>query len=487
MICITDIIVNETELSFNRLEKEIYKAACKMACDALAYTLEELDKKIANERDKTKYRHKGKRRTTIKTLMGETTFYRAVYEHIDDEGHKSFVYLLDEQLGFDTIGLISTNLAEKVVENASITSFRNAAKNVTELTGQSISHGGAWNVVQALGEKVKEDEANQVKAAQRNELCGEKEVSILFEEADGVYINIQGKDRPNTNKKLEMKVAVAYEGWKEIGNNRFELVNKIACAGFEDASTFYKKKEAMIAREYNVDEIEMRILNGDGAAWIKHGIDDTVHYQLDPFHKHQAILRNVSDRGQRKTIIELLGENKIDDTLLYIEALANSVEDEKEEKKLRDLYSYFNGNKCGLIPYQDRGLRIPIPPKGIVYRNLGTMEHHICDIIAQRMKHRKASWSIKGAENLGKLLAAKASRRLHEVVERFSRIVLPEDKSNEIIEILSSSKAPKKDGKGKDGNIHRGQIPFKNCAVTNSRKVIRKMFDMKAFSDLIYR
>lgn len=33
----------------------------------------------------------------------------------------------------------------------------------------------------------------------------------------------------------------------------------------------------MIAREYNIDEIRMRILNGDGAAWIKHGMDDTVH------------------------------------------------------------------------------------------------------------------------------------------------------------------------------------------------------------------
>jgi len=284
-----------------------------------------------------------------------------------------------------------------------------------------------------------------------------------------------------------MKVAVAYEGWKETSNNRFELVNKIACAGFEEASTFYKKKEAMIAKVYNVDEIEIRILNGDGAAWIKHGIDDTVHYQLDSFHKHQAVLRNVSDKTQRRTILELLDENKIDNALEYIEALANSIEDEKEEKRLKDLYSYFNENRYGLIPYQERGLRIPHPPEGIVYRNLGTMEHHICDIIAQRMKHKKASWSIKGAENLGKLLAAKASRRLHEVVERFSRIVLPKDKSNEIIEILSSSKAPKKDGKGKDGNIHRGQIPFKNCAVTNSRRVIRKMFDMKTFSDLIYR
>lgn len=370
-----DIIVNENELSFNRLEKEIYKAACEMACKALSYILEEVDKKLADERDKTKYRHKGKRRTTVKTLMGETTFYRAVYEHIDNEGRKNFVYLLDEQLGFDTIGLISTNLAEKVVENASITSFRNAAKNVSELTGQSISHGGVWNVVQALGEKVKEDEVNQVKAVERNELYGQREAPILFEEADGVYINIQGKDRFKSGKKLEMKVAVAYEGWKEIGNNRFELVNKIACAGFEEASTFYKKKEAIIAKEYNVDGIGIRILNGDGAAWIKHGIDDIVHYQLDPFHKHQAVLRNVSDKTQRKTILELLGENKIDDTLEYIEALANSIGDEKEEKRLNDLYSYFNENRYGLIPYQERGLNIPPPPEGIVYRNLGTMEH----------------------------------------------------------------------------------------------------------------
>ena len=482
-----NIIVNENELSFNSLEKEIYKAACEMACKALSQILEELDKKLSDERDKSKYRHKGKRRTTIKTLMGETTFHRAVYEHIDDEGHKSFVYLLDEQLGFDTIGLISTNLAEKVVENASITSYRNAAKNVTELTGQSISHGGVWNIVQSLGEKVKEDEVRQVKAAERNELCGHREVPILFEEADGVYINIQGKDRPKSGKKLEMKVAVAYEGWREAGKNRFELVNKIACVGFEDATTFYKKKEAMLAREYNIDEIEMRILNGDGASWIKHGIDDTVHYQLDPFHKHQAVLRNVGDRNQRKMVLKLLKENKIEETLIYIDALANSVKDEKEEQKLRGLYSYFNSNKQGLTPYQARGLDIPTPPDGLFYRNLGTMEHHICDIIVQRMKHRKASWSIKGAGNLGKLLAAKASKRLCKIVERFSKIALPEDTSKEIIQILSAAKSPKKDGKGKDGNIHKGQIPFTNCAVTNGRRAIRNMLGMKSFNDLFYR
>jgi len=419
--------------------------------------------------------------------MGEVEFSRVVYESTDDEGNKEYIYLLDQLLGFDTIGLISTNLAERIVENASIASYRNAADNVTELSGQSISHGGVWNVVQALGQKVKESETELTKAAGKNQLRGGKEVPVLFEEADGVYINIQGKDRPKSGKKLEMKVAVAYEGWKEVSKNRYELVNKVACAGFEDISEFYKIKEAMIAIEYNVDEIQMRILNGDGASWIKHGIDDTVHYQLDPFHKHKAILKSVRDGEQRKTILKLLNSNEINEALAYIAELVNNTEDEKEQKKLKDLYSYFKENRDGLIPYRERGLDIPKPPLGLEYRNLGTMEHHICDIIAQRMKHRKASWSIEGASNLGKLLAAKASRRLNEVVERFSKIVLPEEKTAEIIQILSASKAPNKDGKGKDGNIHRGQRPFTNYPVTNGRKAIRSMFDMKNFADLIYR
>jgi len=482
-----DTILNESGLSFNRLEKEIYAAGCEIACEALKKVLEEIDEKLAGERDKSKYRHKGSKRTSIKTLMGEVEFSRVIYEYTDDEGRKAFKYLLDELLGFDTIGLISTNLAERIVENASITSYRNAANNITELSGQRISHGGVWNVVQALGQKVKENETELAKATEKNQLCGEKEVPVLFEEADGVHINIQGKDRPRSGKKLEMKVAVAYEGWRKINKDRYELVNKVACAGFEEASEFYRIKEAMIAREYNIDEIQMRILNGDGASWIKHGMDDTVHYQLDPFHKNKAILSSVRDSEQRKIIFKLLNDKKIDETLAHIAGLINDAEDEKEQKSLEVLYTYFKENRDGLIPYQERGLDIPKPPAELEYRNLGTMEHHICDIIAQRMKHRKASWSIEGASNLGKLLAAKTGKRLNEAIEKFSKVVLPEEKTTEIIQILSASKAPKKDGKGKDGNIHKGHIPFTNYPVTNGRKAIRSMFSMRGFNDLVYR
>jgi len=45
-----DIILDEVELSFNRLEKEIYAYGCQIACEMLKNILEVLDKKIAEER-----------------------------------------------------------------------------------------------------------------------------------------------------------------------------------------------------------------------------------------------------------------------------------------------------------------------------------------------------------------------------------------------------------------------------------------------------
>lgn len=480
-------ILSEKGLDFNSLEKEIYSIGCQMAREMLQSILETLDAELSNERDKSKYRNKGKRQTTIKTLMGEVPLSRTVYKTKDDDGNKAFLYLLDEYMGMDTIGLVSTNLAEKIVQNAIISSYRNTSKNISELTGQRISHSGVWNVVQALGTKLKEEEDHLAKLAENNRLCGETEVPVLFEEADGVYINIQGKDRPDSGNKLEMKVAVTYEGWKEASAGRYELVNKNAYAAIENISEFRKKKEALIAKEYNVDEIQMRILNGDGAAWIKQGVGPDVHYQLDPFHKYKAITRNVSDKRKRDIIFNLVRNNEIDAALKYILNLIDIEKEGKELKKLKILYSYFSENREGLIPYQCRGLDIPEPPEGIAYRNLGTMEHHICDIIAQRMKHRKASWSIEGASNLGKLLAAKASNRLNETIERHSKICLSEDKTFEIIEALSASKVSLKDGKGKDGNIHKGQLPFTNYPVSNGRNAIRGMFNIKSYSDLIYR
>lgn len=46
-------------------------------------------------RDRKKYQHKGLCQTTVKTVYGEVTYQRAVYEATEEDGFKHYVYLLE--------------------------------------------------------------------------------------------------------------------------------------------------------------------------------------------------------------------------------------------------------------------------------------------------------------------------------------------------------------------------------------------------------
>ncbi len=150
-----DKMISKNHIDFNKLEKEFYEIGCEFARELMMEVLMKIDKEISLNRDKKKYRHKGKRKTTIKTLMGEVEFERAVYKTKGGNGEPQHIYLLDKIINLETFGKISANLAYKIAENACISSYRNTAKNISELTGQSISHGGAWDIIQSLGGEIK--------------------------------------------------------------------------------------------------------------------------------------------------------------------------------------------------------------------------------------------------------------------------------------------------------------------------------------------
>lgn len=98
-------------------------------------------------RDKEAYRNKGKKKTTVKTVYGEVEYERRVYQVTREDGLTEFVFLLDEQLEISGVGLISMNMAEQMVSNITEMSYRETAEKITEMTGQSISAMGVWNVI----------------------------------------------------------------------------------------------------------------------------------------------------------------------------------------------------------------------------------------------------------------------------------------------------------------------------------------------------
>ena len=84
------------------------------------------------------------------------------------------MYLLDENLELDPIGLISTNMAELMVQGITELSYRECVAKISRMTGQSISAMGVWNVIQALGENVCREEKELVKVHKAGNFVGKK-------------------------------------------------------------------------------------------------------------------------------------------------------------------------------------------------------------------------------------------------------------------------------------------------------------------------
>ena len=443
-------MIKENGVTFKALEKNIYAWVCQIGRDFTKEFLERYDRMLMEGRDKKKYRNKGARQTTVKTVYGEVTYQRTVYEVTEEDGTRRFVYLLDETLELDHVGLISTNMAELLVKGITELSYRECASRVSEMTGQTISAMGVWNVIQALGKKVCEDEVELTEAYKKGHVKGKREVPVLFEEADGVYIKLQGKDRKKEKQdKAEIKIGIAYDGWREAGPDRYVLENKVVVAGFSKAKEFQEYREAAIAQEFDLDEVSQRILNADGASWIKKVKDKSTCFQLDAFHRNKAVKEKIHKEAARDAIMELMREEEIEELFRYLEIYRNSLSDEDEIEDAEELIRYYENNREGLLPYQSQNLELPDPPDGLEYRNMGTMENHVWSVIAKRMKHGHRSWSRRGGNHLAKILAKKCSGKLYEVTERLRKPVFEEEKVEELYgEILMSAKAPKKEGKG---------------------------------------
>ena len=423
-------IVTEEEIKFNNLEKKIFKFVCNFGCLIIKLILESYDRKIMKARDTKKYRHKGLRKNTIKTVMGEVEYVRAMYE-VEEAGIKKRVYLLDEKMHINTEGKASENLVEKIVETVPITdSYRKAETVLKETTNATLSFEWIRNIVVKLGDKITKKEKEERKMLDKGQLvAGLKEIIALFEEADGLWINLQGKDRkerleknkkkcekenkefnPKQKVKTELKLHVMYEGWKK-DDKRHPLINKQYIAGMMKPKEIKKLRDARVYQQYDVEKIKLRVVNGDGAKWTKGITAKGRIYQKDQFHIMQEIVRDVP-KEYRNIIEELVKTKQYDKIEKAIEGLKVELGGEyKAVKKLNTLQSYLSS---GLERYQDI-VEVPEAPEGVEYRNMGTQESQIFSKLKKRFCSGRKAFSEHGANALAKICVLSEKFSLEEL------------------------------------------------------------------------
>lgn len=498
-------ILSKENISFKELEQICFKIACEFAKEMLKTMLEEYDKQLMDKRNKQLYRNKGLKPTTVKTLIGEVDYKRRMY--INKEEKKS-VYLIDKELEIKGVGEVSEGVIELVVDNIKELSYRACAKNISEATGISISSVAIWNIIQSLGEQIKQLESDKTKAYEDDMLEeGKKEIEVLYQEADGVMICTQGKDRkeqyekykkehpneevPKKVRNVEIKLGMTYEGWKEIGKNRYELVGKEYVVGYMSGEEMAQITNANLYSKYKMDKVTIRALNSDGGSWIQKLKTEKTIVQADPYHFQEKISTCIESEEDIKKMKQLYYKRQYEEMIKFINDLKYKCGGECEQiKKLESLEKYCTKRKTQMRRYnEDEKIKLKLgeisKKTGLKYRNMGCQESNNYSILTRRMKHRRMSWSKKGSENIAKVIASRASESTKNEICRFSFRQLPEFFRNYaekyIQEIENNIKLIKK----KREKVQKTYECKKGTLLVNSK--MKEILNIKPISELIYR
>ena len=445
--------------NFQELERTVYRTVRKLGCQIVEKALEAMDEQLLDRRDAKRFRCKGFQKSCVKTIMGAEEFKRRVYQDNAAVEGVHCVHLLDKALELKQIGLVTEDVCALTAKAACEISYRAAAKMISETTGLSMSAQGAWNIVQKLGEAQMELVERHAELAQQDQGVGVLETKLLYEENDGIWLKLQGKDRKQYGKDKEMKMGIAYPGvrWKACknGEKRRILDNKVAYASFDPVKEFRRHKEGLVASRFNISGIDLRIVNGDGAQWIQKKKGVKTISVLDKYHRNKKITECAGKTEFADNLRKLLFAGDTDMVLTCIEAQINSLlpeESQKEIDKLRELYSYFAENKEALLdPYQ-RGIGIPetYAPGEVHHARLGSMESNVFTLIGNRMKGRRRCWSIHGGNHLAVLLSAYHTSGFENLFADLPEPPKQKEAWRDTLPMFGASKVPQREGHGYD-------------------------------------
>ena len=292
-------------------EEESYREGCAHAREQARGRLEELDGELL-ERKPASWSVLGFRERTMVTRFGEVVVRRRLYR--DERGLGRFG--LDEHLGWKPRQQSSPSLTESIVALASEAPFR---KTVSTLTAGVLSTTTVYRLLEGVGERaIREEHSRWESCFERGEDVseGEERADVLYTEADGVWVHLQGEDRTH----YEVKSGVVCRGWRRTGEDRYELVGKRVYShslprtryGGSQVIPFWEGASLEWARQYALDRVKMVVVGGDGANWIR-GASSTLHLlytswtgSIWPVHVVRAMAARSEQRSMRRYVPGLL-------------------------------------------------------------------------------------------------------------------------------------------------------------------------------------
>ena len=425
----TSLIENAEELKqiIISLEKDLLVKAIECAKKAFGSLLAQIDLLIQKHRPADLV-IVHKRSTWYRTWLGPIRVTRRQYQGRDGR----YRYLLDELMGMAKYRHTTFAVKEIACRLATEMPFRRSAEVLKGTTSIDLSYRTIHRLVQqALANS--QDDADRANAwfKETGELPQSegRETDRLMIEADGVVLSLQRE----AARKTEVKLGIAYEGWRRVGKDRYSTTNKMFYADIADTDRFWTAMTLKLHQRYDLSGTQY-VVGGDGATWIKEGAEYFGgRYQLCRYHLNRALCHVLGhDQATLQSVQHHCRSNNIDAALKQLIEAANGAQLDKA-KDIRRLIKYISSNAHGLKDYRE-----DMGQQDNTLRRTGAIEGNIDKLIVRRMKNQGMSWSRQGIRRMLWLRISiregTLSDQLHSCSGEANRIAMPKKQVNKVID-----------------------------------------------------
>ena len=355
-------------LKFTDIVQTTHNAVNKLGVKLVEQIVAIIDSKYYNQRDKHSVILRHRKTRKMVSEMGELNLTRRLYFN---KNTAKYFFAVDEILNIEKNSRVEGMLKMKLIHDAALTSYGKASK----LSNECVSRQTVHNIVKGVEDNKLEVQAKGFKTA--------KEIYI---EADEDHIHL------NNGKSAEIKLVYVHEGRRSVHRNRTELQNVKYFTSAKKGNEIWDNVADYIYAQYNLRGAEIH-LSGDGANWIKRGLDviPRAQFHLDKFHVYKSITDAVgSDKALRRCIIDgiKLGDSKgVQSSYLRRWSNLNEV---RQRKRIFESLQYIENN----FDYIDLDAQ----------RNCSA-EGHVSHVLSERLSSRPMAWSLAGAGRMAQLRA----------------------------------------------------------------------------------
>ena len=373
---------------FDAMEKDAKELTDRVAARFMAGMLEYLDGLLRESSAiKEKYTIQCRRERTLITTAGDVTFHRTLFK---EKCSGKTTHILDGMVKLTPHERFSPVAEAKVLSEAEVHSYQHAA-DAMKIGNQTVSKVAVMDKVHGIRNSIPEDDTPE--GPQK------KCVEFLYIEADEDHIHEQkgGKEKSGS---FMGKLVYLFEGKEDVCEGRRRLISPHYHGGLypgrDENAVLWSEVQRYIEAHYNTDALRHVYISGDGAGWIKAGVDyvDKSVFVADRFHLMKYINRVArltldDENWVKQRFYRYIYKNKLVAAKKMLTRIQNSCDNDAVVDEVR---SYLVNNWDAIHrAFRDKNV-------------LGcSAEGHVSNVYAERMSSRPMGWSEDGCDAMCRL------------------------------------------------------------------------------------